>query len=69
MPEYIFISITMKSYMNNLVRLVNQINKRFSNKVQIIIGGPGIDESSILSDNPNVSIINDLTKIEKLVKA
>lgn len=65
-PDYIFISITLESYVNNLVRLVNMINKKFKN-IPIYIGGQGAQNKSTLDLMDNVIILHSLDEIDSLI--
>ncbi len=58
-PDYIFISITLESYTNNLLRLLNILD----NDVTIYIGGQGIVNHDVFKDYTNVYVVNKLKEI------
>ncbi len=58
-PDYIFISITLESYTNNLLRLLNILHK----SIPIYVGGQGIINHELFKDYTNVCIVNELKEI------
>lgn len=65
-PDYVMISITLSSYMNNLIRLLEDLKEEFGNNLKIIVGGQGLHNPDILQKYENVIIANGVEKIKEL---
>lgn len=67
-PDYIFISITLDTYKNNLVRLINSINSNFNQTFTIGLGGQGIEQKqNLIKDHKNVVIVKDNNELLELI--
>lgn len=67
-PNYIFISITMKDYQNNLNQLVEMINEKFNRRIKIIIGGQGVGLYQDVSSFDNVYILHNINEVKEFVE-
>jgi methanogenic corrinoid protein MtbC1 len=66
-PNYVFISITLFNQINTLTQLIEYLNTRFEEPLQIVIGGQGYEESNALKQFSNVHFIKTMQDLKTFV--
>jgi len=67
-PNYIFISITINEYMNNLVSMLEVLDKKYGKKVKIGIGGQGLGNTNIINFD-SVEVLKDLNELSHFLQS
>lgn len=66
-PNYVFISITLFDQINTLTQLIDYLNTRFDESLQIVIGGQGYEQSGVLKQFSNVHFIKNMQDLKSYI--
>jgi methanogenic corrinoid protein MtbC1 len=66
MPDFLFISITLKDHINSLVTMLDQVNQ---NNLQIVIGGQAVSQArKNLSHNKRLVFLDNMDQLKELIQ-
>lgn len=66
-PNFVFISVTIQDNINSLIQLVDSLNERFKEKIEICIGGQGVLKTNNLLLRKNVHLMRDIEDVRNFI--
>lgn len=67
-PDYIFISVTLSTYLNNVNILLQKLEKITDDKTLIFVGGQGVEFKQDFAKYENVNVIDSSSNLLELIE-